>query len=128
MPEGAGEASERLREAKVKLEEAERNLREGHFDIAVHVGYYAAFHAALGLLARHGSHPRTHKGVASELGRVLVATKRVDASLVAGFVKAMESRAKADYGVLLRAERIEAENAVDVARRFIAALASAVDG
>ena len=120
-PEVLEEARERMAQADATLAEAEDLLEDGYAKPAIHAGYYAAFHAAMALLALEGVRPKTHKGVLIEIGRRYVAGGRLAEDAGAALEESLESRLKADYGVLTDVSDQEAAEVVLAARQFVEA-------
>lgn len=106
------------RKAHSKLEDAERDLAAGSYDSAVSHAYYAMFNAAKACLARVGSFPRSHGGLASEFGRRIVREGKVGRRLGRDLAKMREMRVVADYGTR-EITKGEAEKALKVAASFL---------
>lgn len=113
--------SEERDEAKERLEEAENLMDDGYVGPAIHSAYYAAFHAAMGLLALEGVRPKTHAGVLAEIYKRLVLPGRLDKETGALLEDAFEMRLQADYGVVERPSREDSEQALRDARAFVEA-------
>lgn len=59
--------------------------------------YYAAYHAAVGLLLTQGLEARSHSGVANLLGLHFVKTGRLDSGDARLFARLQKYRVEADY-------------------------------
>lgn len=116
-----------MQHAEAELQEAESLLRAGYVRPAIHSAYYAAFHAAHAALGAEGSFPRTHRGTISEVGRLLVREGHVSGEVAALLEEALETRLKSDYEVAPRPTEDEAEETVEAAREFVAAMRKYVD-
>jgi uncharacterized protein (UPF0332 family) len=80
------------------LASAQALLELGDPEGAITRAYYAVFHLARELVRQAGSTPKTHQGVGSELGRLLVSTGSVDASASQAFSQLADARLLAEYG------------------------------
>lgn len=126
-PELPEETKSRVDEARARLKDAEALMRADFPEAAAHAAYYAAYHAALGLLALEDSRPRTHRGVASEFGRLFVQTGRIHAETGALLERTLDVRLKADYGVLTPVSEEEAEDVVQDAQAFLEAVVATLE-
>jgi len=110
------EAADALRAADRRLATARLLLDEEHHADAVSRAYYAMFHAAKALLAIEGSHPKTHSGVASELGALY--RDRIDRALLSEYTAIQDLREDADDGVENGIDAERAREAVETATAF----------
>jgi uncharacterized protein (UPF0332 family) len=107
--------------ARERLEGARKNLEQGEYAIAVGAAYYAMLYGARAALSERDRHAKTHRGTWNLLRQTLVADALLPPELVAGAERMAELRESADYDALV-VGRDDAERAVDVAERFLAAL------
>ncbi|MDY6778086.1 MAG: HEPN domain-containing protein [Candidatus Nanohaloarchaea archaeon] len=89
----------------------------GRHEDAVSRAYYVMFHAAKALLLERGSDPRTHAGVASELGKLY--RDELGSEMIREFARIQEKREQADYGELPDVDRAETADIVDTADAFL---------
>jgi uncharacterized protein (UPF0332 family) len=90
---------------------------------AVAAAYYAAFFAANAALSEQDLHARTHRGTWHLVNDHLVVTGRLDSALVTAAAALQPKREAADYAAWA-ASAEEAVAAIDVARRFVDAVAT----
>ena len=83
--------------ARQSLVAARDLARLGHHRDAVSRAYYAVFYAARRAVQDAGSTAGTHRGVASEFGRLLVQTGRVAAEVGPILRRLLAARLEADY-------------------------------
>lgn len=113
------EARERLEAARALLE---RRLRGA----AVSDAYYAILYAARAALSERDQNAKTHRGTWSLFHEAFVAGGSFDAELAREARATQEPREGVDYAAA-RVSADEAERIVDVAERFVAAIASLFD-
>jgi len=106
-----------LKAANHKLSVAEMLLSEGEDADAVSRAYYGMFHAARAALLLEDSRPKTHAGVASELGKLF--RERIDPDLLSAFAQIQTMREDADYEPYFDIERDRAHEVVDTAEAFV---------
>lgn len=111
------EQEEKLEAAEERLSTARLLIENKRYPDAVSRAYYAMFHTAKALLLEEGSSPRTHSGVASELGKLF--REDMGKELTRDFSRIQEKREKADYGELVDFSREEAEETVRAAEKFL---------
>lgn len=119
MPEEDEDPERILEEARSFLDEAARLERAGFPAPALRSAYYAMFHAARALIRSRGSSARTHRGVLSEVNRLLVNDGPLEASLAGDFSRVQSERLKADYEPGLEITEEDAAWALDRARAFL---------
>jgi uncharacterized protein (UPF0332 family) len=88
---------------------------------ALSAAYYSMLYAARAALSERDVAAKTHRGVWHELRRVYVDTGELEADLAAEVQKVQPEREQADYDAWF-APTADATHAVDLARRFIAAI------
>lgn len=115
------EVEERLQAAAQRLADAEGILAEGYTTAAVHMAYYAAFHAARALLSLEDSRPKTHRGIVSEIQRLFVRSGRMEGRVASRLAHALESRLAADYDVGPEPTEEEAREILADAQVFVEA-------
>lgn len=121
MPDIDPAAKEHLELAHRKLDEAGQARDVGLRSSAVHEAYYAAFHAAMALLATEESEPRTHRGTVQEVGRRFVETDRMDEDDASLLPRLLDMRLESDYGVTEPVTEEDAVWAVQAAGRYVEA-------
>ncbi|WP_456475369.1 HEPN domain-containing protein [Candidatus Pyrohabitans sp.] len=100
-----------MRKAKKKLKVAKDNLEMGHFEEAVSMIYYSAYHAMRALLFLKNIKPKTHKGVLAEFGKNFIKSGEFDEEFSVFLSKSFERRQKSDYDVIFE---IGEDEAVDL--------------
>lgn len=115
--------------SRAPLQRALDALRSAHVLAAAGLGqdavsraYYAAFHAARVALAAHGSTPRTHSGVASEFGRLIVLPGSISPDIARTLKRLATARDLADYSEDEVPSPEEIAQFVDEAVRFVDAV------
>ncbi|MDO8684090.1 MAG: HEPN domain-containing protein [Armatimonadota bacterium] len=116
-------------EIAANLERAEESLcaaRElataGFHDIAASRAYYAAFYAATAALLGEGLELSKHSGVISSVHQQLVKTGRLDKEHGKHLNWLFELRNVGDYGVTVHVSSEDAEQAIQAAGGFVAAI------
>lgn len=109
-----------LDKAEEKLDVARRLLAQGDVEDAISRAYYAAFHAAQGLLLTEGLSSRSHGGLVALFGLHFVKTGRIEKKYGRFLSNLMEDRQQSDYSLFSGLERSDAENAVAEAEAFVA--------
>lgn len=108
--------------ARARLEDARTTLEHGLHEIAVGAAYYAMLYAARAALSERDLHAKTHSGTWSLVRQTLVADGSLPSELVAEAERLARVREGADYDAVV-VDRQQAEQAVESAARFVAALA-----
>ncbi len=88
---------------------------------ALSAAYYSMLYAARAALSEREVGAKTHRGVWHELRRTFVDTGELDADLAAEVQKVQPEREQADYDAWF-APTADATHAIDLARRFLAAI------
>lgn len=110
-----------LEKARGKLSVAETLLRDAHYDDSVSRAYYAAFHAAQGILLTEGLTATTHQGVVNLFGLHLVKTGKFEPRFGKFLANLKDDREDSDYEIFSTIDRATAEHAVKEAQEFLAA-------
>ena len=117
---------ELLAKSRQALATAARDLDNGDPDAAANRCYYAAFYAAWAMFDARGlEKPKTHSGLIAEFGQRFVKNGPFNRELGATLGKLESLRSYADY-TLDPTPREKAELALQVARAFVAAVASEI--
>ncbi|MFB6245544.1 MAG: HEPN domain-containing protein [Candidatus Nanohaloarchaea archaeon] len=111
------EIEDKLEFAEERLSTARLLLENDRLEDAVSRSYYAMFHAAKALLLEKGSAPKTHNGVASELGQLY--RLELGKDMTREYSRIQEKREKADYGELVDISVEEAEGVLESAEKFL---------
>ena len=115
------EALALLGHADETLDHARVTHREGLYRVAVSLSYYASFYAAQAVVAYHRQGPKTHKGVRTLFGELVVegsdfpgATSRLLSSLA-------KNRINADYNLATMGDwdRPKATEAIEHSQMFV---------
>lgn len=116
-------------EITANLERAEESLRAakelataGFYDIAASRAYYAAFYAATAALLEEGLELSKHSGVVASVHQRLVNTGRLDKEHGRQLNWLFELRNVGDYGVTIHVSPEDAEQAIQAAEGFLAAI------
>ncbi|MEA3643481.1 MAG: HEPN domain-containing protein [Lamprobacter sp.] len=111
-----------LAKSRQALSTAARDLDNGDMDAAANRCYYAVYYAAWAMFAAFGlERPKTHSGLISEFSKQFVKDGPVERTFGATLGKLESLRAYADY-TLEPTPREKAEQALDAARTFVAAI------
>lgn len=105
--------------ALIKLEEAEKALKNELFDAAIILSYTAMFHAARALLFRDGIVEKSHVCLVEYLRAEYVRKARLRAALVNALDSLRIDRHETIYGLETKSGAKEAEYAVRKAREFL---------
>jgi uncharacterized protein len=81
------------------LQQAAHEVKAGFYDAAISRSYYAIFHAARAALRQQGSEPKTHAGVVSEFGRLLIKDGLIEEEYSTILRAARDERQTVDYEV-----------------------------
>ena len=87
-----------LERAYDSLESAKILFDNGKYGASVSQAYYSMFYASKALLGIKGIHPRTHRGVVSELGLKFVNEGFIEEIYGKILAKGMQMRERVDYG------------------------------
>jgi uncharacterized protein (UPF0332 family) len=90
---------------------------------ALSAAYYAMLYVARAALSEQDTHAKTHRGTWHEFRKAFVEEGRIDPELAADVQKLQPEREQADYEALA-VSREEARRAIDLARRFLDAVAA----
>ena len=119
-----------LHKARSDLADAKKVAAIELANIAARSAYYAAFHAAEGLIfERTGKVAKTHSGVRSEFARLARETPRIGKEFVAFLAEAYKFKEISDYNVDQSQSLTidEAGRAITSAERFLAVVASLLE-
>lgn len=105
--------------ALIKLEEAEKALKNELFDAAIILSYTAMFHAARALLFRDGIVEKSHVCLVEYLRAEYVRKARLRAALVNALDSLRIDRHETIYGLETKSGAKEAEYAVRKAKEFL---------
>lgn len=92
---------------------------------ALSAAYYAMLYAARAALSERDSSAKTHRGTWHEFREAFVNSGEIDATLTAEAQKLQPEREQADYDAWF-APADEAQRAIDLAHRFLAAIDAAL--
>ncbi|MFB6216116.1 MAG: HEPN domain-containing protein [Candidatus Aenigmatarchaeota archaeon] len=111
------EIEDELKNAEERLSAAEILLKEDKYEDTVSRAYYSMFHAAKALLLLKDSSPRTHAGIASELGKLY--REEIGPELTSKFVTVQQLREDADYGVELDIDGERVQEVLNTSKEFL---------
>lgn len=118
-------SSEFLQAARRRLAAAEVAASEDP-STALSAAYYAMLYGARAALSERDSSAKTHKGTWHEFRSAFVESGAIDAELAADVQKIQPEREQADYDAWA-APAAEARRAIELARRFLAAIEALLD-
>ncbi len=124
------EASLHLDKARRVLDGARKVLEAGVAEVAGREANLAAFHAAQALIAaRTGRTPKTHRGTHVEFARLTRDEPAIDTELRRFLPQSYDIKSVADYetGPDATVPLEEAESAIAIAERFVAAIATLLE-
>ncbi len=118
-------------EAAAFLAKARKALREARIvadnelpEAAGRAAYLAAYHAAQALVFdRTGKTAKSHGGLRSEFARIVKGDTRIDRAFPTFLARAYNLKATADYGLGAAVTSAEAEQAIEMAARFVDSIA-----
>ena len=115
------EAFKLLADAEQRLGHAEANRRIGIYGPSVAMSYYAAFYAALAVVAYHREGPKTHRGVQKRFHFLAVKSSDFTSGIAELLEGLMAERLAADYDHEKMGTWTEAEaaDANERAQRFV---------
>jgi uncharacterized protein (UPF0332 family) len=111
------EATKHLEVAEAKIVSAQSLLEVGQYEDSLGRSYYAMFHAAQAILAMHGVDARTHRGLLHVIRERFSDT--FGPEILTTLSRQQRWRESADYDVLFRASKEQAEEGVASARRVL---------
>lgn len=101
------------------IESARILFENGKYNASISQAYYSMFYASKALLSVKGIHPRTHRGVVSELGLKFVNEGFIEEIYGRILSKGMQMRERVDYDAYYKASKEEAEESLKEAEDFI---------
>ena len=110
------------KKAREALSDAEALQKHGSPEATINRGYYAVFQAARAALLTKGESPNTHSGVIRRFSYHFVRTGQVSEEIGGILTTAQSMRGEADYEVFSDFSPEEADELVEMARRFIEAV------
>ncbi len=116
-----------LERAYDALESAKILFESEKYNASISQAYYSMFYASKALLSIRGIHPRTHRGVVSELGLKFVNEGFIEELYGKILAKGMQMRERVDYDVYYKASREEAEEIIREAEVFVERIARALN-
>jgi uncharacterized protein (UPF0332 family) len=116
-----------MAEARERLEAARALLERRLLGAVVSDAYYAILYAARAALSERDKNAKTHRGTWSLFYEEFVSGGSFDADLARDARATQEPREGVDYAAV-RVSPADAERIVEVAERFVAAIASLIDG
>jgi len=120
------EIEKQLKNAEERLSTAKLLLKEKRYKDAVSRTYYSMFHAAKALLLLRDSSPRTHAGIASELGKLF--RDKLGSELTSKFATIQHMREDVDYGVEADIDDERTEEVVDTSEKFLSKVKDIIGG
>lgn len=112
----------RMGKAKTFLDEANKMVELGLWDMAANRFYYACFHAAQAAIVHDGLAAHTHAGTIAVFGLNFVKPEKIEKALGAFFSRMEQLRMKADYNCDYDVTQSDVESMVQPAHDFIAAI------
>jgi uncharacterized protein (UPF0332 family) len=118
-----------MREVRDFIEKAERFFRSAEslftledYDSCASRCYYAMFFLAEAALMTQGISPSSHRGVISLFGRHFIRAGILPAEFGRALSRAYDVRLTGDYAVGIAVSRDEAQDLLELTRRFVARL------
>jgi uncharacterized protein (UPF0332 family) len=109
----------RMTKARVFLEDAKANLREGRHRTAINRSYYAALSAVRAILILDGANPETHEGVVTMLSLRFIKPGLLPIEVVKNFKVLLSRRTDVDYGDFDSIGRADAEDSLKISSDII---------
>lgn len=113
------EIKELLKRSEEKLQSAISLLEKGYYGDAISRAYYCMYYASRALLLPRGIHPKTHKGVITEIWKNFAETGLIDKDVFKAIASSQTEREEADYGIYTTFSEEEAKKVIDDAQIFI---------
>jgi uncharacterized protein (UPF0332 family) len=107
--------------ARDQLAAARASLESGFPPAALSLAYYAMLYAARAALSEEDRYAKTHSGTWLLFQRTFVETGRFDGELSRAAQKTLPVRLETDYEAR-DVSTVEAEDVIDLAARFVAAI------
>lgn len=92
---------------------------DGDWVSAINRAYYAIFYAANAMLELEGSERSKHSGVLALFRQKYIKTGKIGVEFSDIYGEAFEARNKGDYEMVVALHRVQAEKAIESARRFV---------
>lgn len=108
--------------AEEKLNAAKSLLGGGFVDDAISRAYYAIFHAASAVLLSEGMSAESHGALKDLFGLHFVKPGKIDRKFGRILNRLKDDRETGDYDIYAAFEKEDAENAVQMAAEFLAAM------
>ncbi|MDV3103349.1 MULTISPECIES: HEPN domain-containing protein [Thermococcus] len=108
-----------IKRAEEWLSEARKTLGFGSYRSSLIASYMAMFHAARALLFKDGWREKSHYCIARYLDEFYVKTGKLDGSWVELLDRMRELRHEDQYDIVYTPEAEEAEEALEIAGKFI---------
>ena len=118
------EGGEHLERAEELLAVARENLDNGHPADSISRSYYAIFHAARAVVRELGMDRKSHHGLWAAFGEHVAASGLIDAKYHRYGLDAFSARIDSDYLPKPEDTPEDAEEALEMAREFVAACRS----
>lgn len=118
----ADEIAANLERADQSVQAARQLISGGYYDFAASRAYYAAFYAATAILLSEGLELSKHSAVIASIHQRFVKTGRLSKEQGKTLNWLFELRSVGDYGGAARVSRQQAEQAIQAAEGFYAAI------
>jgi uncharacterized protein (UPF0332 family) len=119
--------TQQMRLANECLDDAEAAADRGSARLAWNRAYYACFHAATAVFVARDRRFRKHRGIIKAVHEELVPEGFVAPEQAVAFEGLYAQRLDADYGDFIDIPREQVMNTLTTARRFVAAMKTAID-
>lgn len=108
-----------IKNAEERIASANILLDKGYYNDAISRAYYGFFDAANALLVTKGLAAKTHAGVINLFSLYFIKTKIIPVEYIRLFRRAKDAREQADYAILKKFNKTEAEEIIGTAKKFI---------
>lgn len=108
-----------MEKAWEKLSSARDLLQSQHYEDTISRAYYAVYHAASAVLLTEGVQAKTHKGLVSLFGLLLIKTEKIEKEYGRYLSNLKDDRETCDYELFSSVEKEDAEQAIQEADRFV---------
>lgn len=109
----------RFQKAEEMLSDASLNLENKRYKTSANRSYYAAYHGARSLLILKGIDPSTHDGVKTMFSLHFVKNNTLSVEIGKIYQNLISLRNEADYDDFSEITLQEADNALNLARKFV---------
>jgi uncharacterized protein len=117
-----------LASAQERIDSAKILLKEGNYRDAVSRAYYAFLDTARAALLTKGLVAKTHSDVLMLFGSHFGKNREIPVKFFRFYKQVMEAREEADYEILKKFKKEDAQSAIEMAEEFVKFIAEKING